>query len=252
MNRVFLNFAFGLFIAISQPTMVQAQVTLFFEDFEDASIGYTVSTADDLTNIANERYFGRIDGGVTLPSDIMYFGLQGAGFYGAQDTDDANSGDIDLITMDVTSIDITNFESLTFSILVAEDDAEDANEDWDPTTSFRISYQVDGGGYFPLFAVEGESDVSGNRAPRIDTDFDGVGDGAAMTPTFTSYVLGLGGATGNSLDLRFEIEDLDTGDEDIAFDNILLTGVNSIPEPSTFGFIAILGTLVLCRKRRKA
>lgn len=227
--------------------------TILFEDFEDASVLYTTSHADQFSDVNSENYFGRVgSGGGSLPAsgDISYNNLQGTGFYTAHDTDSAGSGNVDLITMNFTGINISNFTSMNLSFLVAEDDADDGNEDWDITTSMRIAVQVDGGGFVQFFGIEGTDAVSGNKAAHVDTNLDGVGDGAEITDVFTSY--GFDVADGSSLDIRISIEDLDTGDEDIAFDNILLTGTfTGVPEPTALMLFATGLGMCVSRRRRK-
>lgn len=244
--------------AMSLPAQAD---TILLEDFEDAVFTYTTSVADDLTDIANRDYFGRIAPDTsTPPVDVSYSNPQGSGYYGVQDTDSANSGDIDDITLDWTGINVSNFENLQLSWFVAEDDATDGNEDWDISTSFRILVQHDGGGYVQIFGIESENvadfnnPVGGdqtNEAPRVDTDFNGVGDGAVITDTFTQYLQSLANAT--TLDLRVEFEDFDTGDEDLAFDNFLLTGdmISAVPEPGSFAFLLVGGAFLGCRRRKR-
>ena len=43
-----------------------------------------------------------------------------------------------------------------------------------------------------------------NTVAQVDTDFDGVGDGAIITDTFTQFIAAISG-TGSSLDLLVEI-----------------------------------------------
>ena len=76
-------------------------VTRINEDFEDAIVTYTVNFQDDLSDIANRDYFGRIspNNTGTPPADVTYTNLQGAGYYGVQDADAANSGNVDLIEL---------------------------------------------------------------------------------------------------------------------------------------------------------
>lgn len=216
---------------------------IVFEDFEDATVNYTTNVSDDLTDIANKDYFGRIATDTAMPpADVVYNNLQGAGYYGVQDSDHANSGDIDLIQLDFSGIDISNFHNLEFEFMVAEDDAVDGNEDWDTTSSLRVLYQIDGSGYQNLFAIESES-IDGdqtNEAPRVDTDFDGIGDGAFITDTFALFASSIG-STGSTLDLRLIIEDLETGDEDIAIDNITIRGeLSAVPEAGAGGIVVLL------------
>jgi len=247
MNKTLLRLSFLLLLIGVSISTADAQTNVFFEDFEDSSVLYSSSVADDITDLANEDYFGRIDFSA-LPTDIMYGNLQGGGFYGAQDTDSANSGNIDLLTLDIMGVDISNFSNLNLSFFVAEDDAEDSNEDWDITTSFRVLTQIDGGGYNPIFAIEGASAGVGNQMARVDTNFDGIGDGAEITNVFTQFAFMI--ADGNTFDLRIEIEDLDTGDEDIALDSLQLSGILAVPEPTGLGLLSLMGVTVLLRRRK--
>jgi len=197
-----------------------SQTTIFLEDFEDAQLTYTTSIPDDLSDIAASDYFGRIDDTSGLPISVAYSNLQGSGFYGVQDPNGANSGDVNLIQLDWTGIDISGFSNLNLSWYVAEDDANDGNEDWDSSDFVRLEVQVDGGGFTSLFAIESEGGT--NTAPRVDTDFDGLGDGIEITDVFTQFSSDI--ANGSMLDIRLTINGLSVGDEDIAFDEVRLTG----------------------------
>ncbi|MEO1651258.1 MAG: Ig-like domain-containing protein, partial [Pseudomonadota bacterium] len=122
-------------------------------------------------------------------------------------------------------IDISTFENLSFTGTFAEDDAG-GDEDWDTTSSLQVSFQIDGGGFQSLLQFESELGTDGNETnevPRLDTDFDGVGDGTELTSTFTDFTAAIAG-TGSSLDVRITIVDLNSGDEDVAIDGFLIEG----------------------------
>ena len=55
-----------------------------------------------------------------------------------------------------------------------------------------------------------------NKAARVDTNFDGFGDGTTLTSAAQLFTAAIGG-TGTTLDLRV-ITSLNSGDEDVAFD----------------------------------
>ena len=219
---------------------------ILFEDFEDATVSYVTSDPDELGNISLGDYFGRIaPDTATPPGDISFGNLQGNGYYGAQDTDAAGAGNVDLITLDWTGIDISNHNNLELSWFVAEDNATNGAEDWDIASSLRITAQIDGGGFANVFAIESEN-VGGdqtNERPLVDTDFDGAGDGTEITDQFTQFMQSL--PDGNTLDIRVEIEDLDADDEDVAFDSLLLEG-DVIPEPSTFALLGFGSIMIHC------
>ena len=243
-------------ICLTAVPAIHADV-IAFEDFEDSTLTYT-GPADALADIAASDYYGRLgNDNATPPASVVYNNIQGGGYYGVQDTDGALPAPLDVIELNWTGIDISDFENLNLSWLVAEDTAGDSAEDWDTTSSFRIAVQLDGGGYVDVFAVASELGTDGNQTnerPLVDTDFDGIGDGAEITDTFTQFSTAL--ANGTTMDIRVTFEDLNAGDEDFAFDNLLLEGdfVGAIPEPGSamlFG-LALMGLGGVRRRSRKA
>lgn len=241
--------AFLFVLAMLIGNSAQADIILV-EDFEDASISYTASAADDLADIFGLNYFGRIANDTALPPlDLLYGNAQGTGFFGAQNTDDAPGGGASQVSLSWNGIDVSNFENLNLSWFVAEDDS--ASESWDSSSSFRIEYQLDGGGFQNLFAIASEIGIDLNQEdekPRVDTNFDGVGDGAEITDVFAQFSSVI--ANGSSLDIRVTIEGLDETEEDIAFDNLMLTGdLVGVPEPAALSLFA-LGLVGLITNRR--
>lgn len=220
---------------------------ILLEDFEDSTITYTTSVPDALGNIDRFGYFGRIAPDTALNTSRHAFtNNQGNGYYGANNTRESSNGQPNrLITLDWSGIDISAFTNLELSWFVAEDDSDDGREHWDAdngtgirTTRFDILTQLDGGGFNPIFAVRAEN-AAFDQTPRVDTDFDGVGDGAEITDAFTQYMVSI--PDGSILDIRVEIAELDIDEEDIAFDSLRLTGTTAVPEPSSFLFLSLLG-----------
>jgi predicted extracellular nuclease len=191
--------------------------TIFFESFETDGNGtrYITSTPEFSDGFGD--FFTRTDGS-NIGSFYQVTGSDGNFFFAAQDID--GEGATSQQTLLFSSIDISGFSSLNFSALFAEDD-DGSNQDWDLPDFVRVEYQIDGGGFQNLLAIENDGDTF-NSAPFIDTDFDGIGDGTEITSTFTEFGSAIVG-TGLSLDLRFTF-DLNAGDEDIAIDNIQITG----------------------------
>jgi len=224
--------------------------TILFEDFEDSTLTYVPSAVDDVSDIGNSDYYGRVTA-ADLPSSVSYTGAQGSGFYSAQDTDGATIEE-DEITLSFSGIDVSSFTNLNLSFLLAEDDSSDGEEDWDGDTSFIVSYQIDGGGFTNGFAVEAERPGGAffNSTPLVDTDFDGDGDGTALTDVFSQFDFDI--ADGGILDLRFTLTAFTAGDEDIAIDSILLSGDNvaAVPLPAGIWLLgAALGGLGLARRK---
>ncbi len=197
---------------------VGVPVSILFEDFEDNVLTYTPTPADSIGDLAASDYYGRV-GFANLPSSINYSNQLGQSFFGAHDMDGAIVP-ASTVQLNWSNIDISNFTNLDLSWFFAEDDAS-AGEDWDASDSVIFEMQLDGGGFTPFFAIEAEANAT-NQRPRVDTDFDGIGDGQEITDTFSQFSITIPDA--DTLDLRLTISNLNAGDEDIAFDNLSLVG----------------------------
>ena len=208
---------------------VHAQTVVLFEDFEDSTVEYITSVAE--TSDGNYDYFGRIaSDGISVGGTVAFSNVQGGGFFGGQDLDASNTaaGDPNApgaqATVSWTGLDVSGLTGVSFSALFAEDDYGDA-ENWDYSDDYvLVEYRMDGGSWQSLLRFENDG-TTYNSAPYEDTDFDGVGDGVELTSTFALFSRAIP-VTGASLDLRITI-DLNSGDEDIAFDNVSVTGTDS-------------------------
>ena len=151
----------------------------------------------------------------------MYTGPNNSYYFAAMDTDGPPC------TMSSESIlfnavDTTGYGTLMVYGLFAEDDATDGNEDWDANSQVILEASLDSGPYTPLICFAAQDDT--NTEPGLDADCDGIRDGAALTPVFTGYSAAIVGSP-SSVQLRIRVENLEAGDEDIAFDYIRLEGV---------------------------
>ena len=125
------------------------------------------------------------------------------------------------------------------SVLLAEDD-DGSSQDWDENDDIvSFEYQIDDGGYLSIFDVL-PSGTGFNSAPEVD--------GTEVTSTFAEFSSGIAG-TGSTLDIRITW-DLDSGDEDLAIDDLVVSGV--IPEPASLVLLGLGGLSLLGRKRREA
>jgi len=228
-------------------------ITLLFEDFEDDLIDYAITSPDnssvnseDVTDVGNSDYYGIVDYSNTIPA--AFTNSVGDSYFGVQDTDGANSPVAEFVlTWD--DIDISGHSSLLFSGFFGED-MSNLVENWDPDTSFNVAIDINNSGSFTtIFAIEAEDAFVNNTRPRIDTDFDGVGDGAEITDTLTQHSAAISG-TGSTLDLRITLTEFTGGNEDIAFDNITIEGT-PIPEPSSTLLLG-LGSLSLLARRKRS
>jgi len=194
-----------------------AQTRLWVLDFETPG-GYQTSMPEQ-TDSAYD-YFLRTDGS-DISSDCIYRNPVGSYFFAAQDLD--ADGMSSPATLTVDSIDISGYTNLQLKVYLAEDDASDGNEDWDATDYLHIDYDIDfSNNYLNGIWVENDG-TAYNSAPYIDTDYDGTGDGAEITDTFTQYSVDIA-QTGNWLSLRITFGGLTSSDEDIAIDHLEIWG----------------------------
>jgi hypothetical protein len=222
-----LTFLITTFVSFAQETIIH---TLDFETQNTANSLYTLT--DEVGTPLNEYsdsyndYFIRTDG-----SDIngVYNTPQGTYFFAGMDIDGeaTNIGSSDIpFDMTISDIDISQSQSLGVRILLAEDD-DGSKQDWDSEDYFKIFYIVDGGTKTEAFSVRAAGSGS-NLEPKVDTDGDEVGDGTAITETFSEFEFPIN-ATGNSMTLILSFN-LDSGDEDIAVDNLrVIDGFSASP-----------------------
>lgn len=219
---------------------------IFVEDFEDSDITYLSASTDALSDVSNKDYFGRLSTG-QLPPTVYYQNYQGTGFYGVQDTDSAQPLAVDDVVLTWQNIDISQWQNLSLSWFIAEADAGDGNEDLDANTEFSIDTQINKSGYNPLFSVRSAGGT--NNQARVDTNFDGIGDGATISNAFTQYTREL--LLGSVLDIQVTFANFDAGDEDFAFDQLMLTGerkaINTVPEPASLVMMLIALLLLFCK-----
>ncbi|GEQ87269.1 hypothetical protein ULMS_27770 [Patiriisocius marinistellae] len=196
------------------------------ETFDDAT-GFTTSSG--FFSDGNGDYLG-IAGGVddygtgTVPSALKaYTGFTG-GFLTGMDLD--GEGATLPITVQWTGLDIAGLTDLNFSGAFAE--FFDSPGDIDEADFILFEYQIDGGGYQNLISFVGADFSSGtnNGFFREDTNFDGTGDGGLMGDAAATFLKTMTG-TGSLLDVRVSIN-LNSGDEDFAMDDIVITGTSSI------------------------
>lgn len=228
-----------------------------FEDFEDSTISYTFAANDEEGTIDEstpaplagvERYIGRLryDSIESHLTDDQLLNQQGDSFFGAQDYGGFDSS----ATLTWTGIDVSSFGTdYTFSAFFGEVD-DGSNNDWDSDDSVTVWVNLDGSGFQQIFGLESiDSITSVNNAPAIDTNLNGVGDGAEITNTLTRYSVDIGSSLGaaTTLDLEIRIQGLASANEDIAIDNVLI-GV--IPEPSSTLLLGLGGLSLFIRRKR--
>lgn len=179
----------------------------------------------------NLNYFTRTDGSNILLGIPSFNNIQDTYFFAAANVDDEPDNGNNPVFIYLDEVDISGYTNLQFRVHLAEDD-NGAAEDWDNVNFWifnyndyvHFNYDIDNTGSFNdllwIEAAGGSGDS--NLEPRIDTNFDGLGNGAEITNTFTQYTQTIAG-TGTSLDIEIEIR-LNLSQEDIAFDNIEIWG----------------------------
>lgn len=189
--------------------------------FESAG-GYSTSPAEFVSSTTD--YFSRTDGSNISAS---FSNVQGSYYFAGQDID--ATGESLPFTWTADDIDISGYTDLTFYIYLAEDD-DGSNQDWDAADYMHIQYDIGNTGSFSNL-IWVESSGATNFEPQIDTDFDGTGDGTAITSTFAEFSKAIG-STGSLIDIKITMS-LNSGDEDIAFDNLRISGTASggTPDP---------------------
>ncbi|MEM7239159.1 MAG: Ig-like domain-containing protein, partial [Pseudomonadota bacterium] len=200
--------------------------TLLSESFETDGNGIRYTTSiDEFTDFGSstgEDFFLRTDGS-DVSVNYQVSGADGSYFFAGQDIDAANvagNGGPPEGVITFTAIDVSEYENLTFSALFAEDD-DSIFQDIDTVDGIRVRAQLDGGGFVDILGFEAGGD-QGNEVAQLDTNLNGIGDGAALTDTFTRYSADIAG-TGTLLDIEIEL-DAGFSQEDFAIDDIQIAG----------------------------
>ena len=193
------------------------QTTINNVTFEAAG-GYATSITE-FTDGGGD-FFIRTDGS-NISGAYVVSNIQGSYYFAAQDID--GEGATLPVTLTIDDVDISGYTSLQLKVYLAEDD-DGSNQDWDGPDYVHFDYDIDNSGTFTnLLWIE--SDITGtNGEPKIDTDYDGVGDGTPITSTFAQFTQAIAG-TGSLIDIKVTFY-LNSGDEDIAIDNIEIFGSN--------------------------
>ncbi|WP_161635654.1 ExeM/NucH family extracellular endonuclease [Actibacterium mucosum] len=224
-----------------QVTGTAAQTTVLNETFDDAS-GFTTSTG--FFSDGGFDYFGITDGagngdfgaGSTPSGEKAITGNDGNYLVG-MDLD--GEGASLPVTVTWSDLDITGLTDLSFTGSFAE--FFDNPGDIDAADFIRIEASIDGGPVQTVLEFRG-ADFSSSSSPsngifRVDTDGDGIGDGASLSEALAAFTAGIDG-TGSSLDLSLVVS-VNSGDEDFAVDNFQIVGAGGgTPQP---GVIARAG-----------
>ncbi|MCT8341229.1 hypothetical protein MG296_14275 [Flavobacteriaceae bacterium TK19130] len=196
---------------------------LRYEDFEDATVSYTTTTPEFTDGTTD--YFIRTNGS-DIGGGVAFSDISGTSYFAAQDIDGEVASPIQSVVFE--NIDVSLYSAIYFDAIFAEDD-DGTSEDWDDSDYVRVEYSFDGGTtWTPILAFANDGSEF-NTAPQEDTDFDGVGDGEFLTSAFQPFRGSFeNNATNNptnstNVSIRIQMS-LNSGDEDIAFDNVIIRG----------------------------
>jgi len=214
-----------LLLGLLLTSLAFSQTVIYQESFETDANGTNYNTSiPEFTDDAND-YFTRTDGS-NIATNVNISGIDGSYFFGAQDID--GEGATLPVSLTTVSADVSSLNSVDFVIALAED-ADGANLDWDADDYVHIFYSLDGGAEQNLLWFEADIDTGFNGAAAEDTDFDGLGDGTVLTDALTDFNKTIDVSSASSIEIRIEFN-LNSGDEDIAIDNIrLVDGFTASP-----------------------
>ena len=190
-------------------------------EFSDGATDYFATikmNGDEDAYDYNHNYIADVDG-------ISLSNIQGEYFFSGMDID--GEGALLPVNITVQDVSIYGYSNLNFYVYLAEDD-NTTNQDWDESDYVHIDYDIDNSGSFTNLLWIESSGGTGTE-PAIDTNFDGTGDGSAITDNFTEYSKGISTeGYPNFVDIRITFY-LDSGEEDIAIDNLRITGDYTLP-----------------------
>lgn len=231
------------FIAVFAMTAPVHADVVMHEDFEDAIRLYTTSTPE--FSDGGSDYFGIHPVAVNALPRVAYTGFGGSGYFAVEDMDDGGTrpgtGTLSF------NVNITGFESLNLDISFAAGGNSDPEYDNSGAIDdgFLVRATIDSDPLQNLLAFES---TGTNTVTRQDTDFDGTGDGLIPSSAFADYNLPISG-TGSNLLLEIIITSND-GHVEYAFDDVIINGT-AVPEPSSFLFLGMLGSVVIGWKKKR-
>jgi plastocyanin len=219
----FIYRLFSVTILCVTAFALSAQVLLWNEDFEVDGVAantYSLTTSNgNQFSDGSADFFGAIPS-ISVSGSYVVNNPNGSGYFSAMDTDGEPEGG-DMLSINFNTIDISGASNLEFRMLVAEDAASNGYQDWDADSRAYVEASIDGGSFSKIIQFAAENAT--NTLPGLDIDFDGVQDGTALTDIFHEFTVSID-QVGSTLDLRFTVESLVAGDEDISIDYLQIYG----------------------------
>lgn len=204
-----------------------AQTTFYTQSFE-TSTGFSFPNGNGV-GTSTQDFFDKTDSAGAPPQETFnYNGFDGSFFIAGEDIDGAIASSLGQVYLD--NINISGKTNLQFTAAFASGTDIDIDGDAD---SITVEVKIDNGVWEIIGRFRADSATftssSGpfNGQFAEDTNGDGFGDGTRLTGTFTDFTWPIVGS-GDSLDVRISM-DLQSGDEEAAFDHVRISGVNATP-----------------------
>lgn len=202
-----------------------AQTTFYTQSFETTS-GYSFPNGNGV-GTSTQDFFDRADTSNAPAQEVFtYNGYDGDFFIAAEDIDGVLTSSIGVVYLD--NIDISGQSNLQFTAQFASGTNIDIDEAGD---SIAVEVNIDNAGWVVIGRFRADSSTTSstgfNGQFAEDTNNDGFGDGTRLNGTFTDFSWPIVG-TGDSLDIRI-VANLNSGDEEAAFDNVRISGTSTGP-----------------------
>jgi hypothetical protein len=221
---------------------MNAQTQFWSDNFEDAgapSAGSRTPSVEYGCNSPSNYYFKRTDAAGIFPSvanpTFVYSNVQGTKFWAGMDIDrgptcvNGNNQISAGQTITWSGINIAGKTGLSFKGLFGANTTGIFQGTAFPgaVDSMVVEYRINGAGAWTKIVGLYPNTPSTTGGPlALDNNNDLVGDGTPLTLALTEISANIT-ATGNTLDLRFDIFDNNTGEGSMAIDNFrLFQGVN--------------------------
>ena len=226
--------------AISDPPIV-GQTVLLEEGFE--TDGHTASprrytaSSNGGFHFNSNAHFRRTNGSDIANSSGSYTGFSDTHFWAAENTDGGGDGNAEQTL--AFEVDIAGFTDLTVSGLFGAGN-NSFTDSFDEGDYIQVSYQIDLGTETDglCFAYEfrgNEGSSASNNHMGLDANCDGRSDENSknrLTPELVAYSADIP-ETGTTLTLTIKVK-VNGASEEIAFDDIQVTGVGVQPQLSTY------------------
>ncbi|MEP0265744.1 hypothetical protein [Dokdonia sp.] len=207
----------GAFTSASSGDCAPPLTQLRFEDFEDNTLTFSVEQGSLFHDGGND-YVHIVPLNGPAEADIASIGNN---HFGVEDMDDGNSRPR-TIELRWEDIPVSSFSNITVAANFAESNA-DGSERWDANSAVFVQYSFNNTGWTTILSIQ--STINGdNSAPRIDTDGSGNGDGTEITNVFQEFAPEFATGGNPTVSIRILVENLDLTNEDVAIDNVTISG----------------------------